>query len=93
MTELSQRDYAYLSEALLEAEKSKVLMRHGCVAVVNGRIRGRGHNSVDRTSSRDNFIKNTCSCHAEIACMRDMYYSNLTTTYGKYSENVQYVQG
>ena len=56
---LSARDYDYLAEALLEAEKSQVLMRHGCVAVVNGRIRGRGHNSVNRTRSRDNFIKNT----------------------------------
>lgn len=90
---LSSRDYDYLAEALLEAEKSQVLMRHGCVAVVNGRIRGRGHNSVNRTRSRDNFIKNTCSCHAEIACLRNLYHSNLTTTYGKYSENVQYVQG
>jgi hypothetical protein len=44
MMALSSRDYDYLAEALLEAEKSQVLMRHGCVAVVNGRIRGRGHN-------------------------------------------------
>ena len=94
MMSLSYRDHYYLSEALLEAQKSQVLMRHGCVAVVNGRIRGRGFNSVNRTSSRDNFIKNTCSCHAEIACLRNLYYGNLTHTYGKkFNENIQYVQG
>jgi len=42
MMTLSERDRSYLAEALLEAEKSQVLMRHGCVAVVNGRIRARG---------------------------------------------------
>jgi tRNA(Arg) A34 adenosine deaminase TadA len=93
MAIISSRDYDYLAEAMNEANKSKVLMRHGCVAVVNGKIRGRGYNSVDRTQSKDNFIKNTCSCHAEIACLRNLYQTSLTTTFGKYSDNVQYVQG
>tara|TARA_R110002072_G_scaffold813_7_gene6565 strand:+ start:266 stop:553 length:288 start_codon:yes stop_codon:yes gene_type:complete len=92
-TTISSRDYNYLAEAMYEANKSAVLMRHGCVAVINGKIRAKGHNNINRTQSKDNFIKNTCSCHAEIACLRSLYQTALTTSYGKYSKNVQYVQG
>ena len=44
-----------ISEAIEEAYKSPVLMRHGCVAVKNGKILARGFNHY-RTFSRDNFI-------------------------------------
>ena len=74
----------FIAEALEEAGKSKVMMKHGCVAVINGKIRARGYNSTERTSSKDNFIKNTCSCHAEMACLRNLYNSLLTQDYGKY---------
>ena len=46
---------------------SIVLMRHGSIAVTNGKIRGRGHNHY-RTHSKDELISNGCTCHAEIAC-------------------------
>jgi hypothetical protein len=49
----------------------------------------KGHNDTQRTTSRDNFIKNTCSCHAEIACIRNLYYQISTNAYGKYSENIK----
>ena len=74
MTELSASDHSFLSLASLEASKSNLQQRHGAVAVTNGKIRGRGYNS-GRTQSSDGFINNTCSCHAEIAALRDMWHS------------------
>lgn len=74
MTVLSASDRSYLSLATLEANKSNLQQRHGAVAVTNGKIRGRGYNS-GRTQSSDGFISNTCSCHAEIAALRDMWHS------------------
>ena len=65
---LSTSDHAFLSLASLEAMKSTLQQRHGCIAVSSGKIRGRGYNS-ERTRSSDGFIKNTCSCHAEIAAL------------------------
>tara|TARA_B100001093_G_C26676025_1_gene948328 strand:- start:341 stop:613 length:273 start_codon:yes stop_codon:yes gene_type:complete len=86
---LSRQDEVFIAMAALEAAKSEVLMKHGCVAVVNGKILARGHNDIRRTTSKDNFIKNTCSCHAEIACLRNLYYQVNTNAYGKYTENIK----
>lgn len=72
MAVLSRSDHAFLSLAGLEASKSTQQQRHGCIAVTSGKIRGRGCNS-SRTKSCDGFIKNTCSCHAEIAALRDVW--------------------
>ena len=80
---ISVTDIRYITQAAYEAEKSPVLMRHGAVAVVNGKILGRGHNHY-RTTSRDKFIKDTCTCHAEIACLRNMFYKSGTNVYGRY---------
>ena len=60
MTMLSTRDMTFINSAINEATKSEVLMRHGAVAVTNGKIMGRGHNHY-RSSSKDDFIKNTCT--------------------------------
>lgn len=73
MAILSTSDRTFLSLASMEAQKSTQTHRHGCVAVVNGKVRGRGCNS-GRTRSNDGFIKNTCSCHAEIAALRDVWH-------------------
>ena len=35
---LSTSDFKYISEAIDQAQKSPVLMRHGCIASKNGRI-------------------------------------------------------
>lgn len=86
----SVTDMRYISLAMEEAQKSKVLMRHGALAVVNGKIMGRGHNHY-RTNSKDHFIRNTCTCHAEIACMRDMFYRCGSNTYGKHSNSIKVV--
>jgi len=75
---LSRCDYQFLSLASLEARKSTQQHRHGAIAVTNGKIRGRGYNS-GRTKSCDGFINNTCSCHAEMAALRNMWHSISTT--------------
>ena len=75
---ISQREAAFMECALEEAEKSPCLFRHGAVAVVNGRILARGHNSY-RTHSRDKFIQNCCTCHAEIDVLRQVYKRNNPT--------------
>jgi len=61
---LSNTDMKYIMQAANEAYKSPVLMRHGSVAVANGKIRGRGYNHY-RSYSKDAFINNCCTCHAE----------------------------
>jgi len=87
MTLISATDQTYLSCAAQEAQKSKLLSQHGCVAVANGKILGRGHNS-SRTQSQDGFICNTCSCHAEIAALRELH-KHSTNTHGKYSDPIK----
>ena len=85
---ISVSDQNFLCYAAHEATKSNLQSRHGCVAVINGRIMGRGHNT-SRTHSCDGFIQNTCSCHAEIAALRDLWRSSCTNTYGKYSKQIK----
>jgi deoxycytidylate deaminase len=75
---ISQREATFMECALQEAEKSPCLFRHGAVAVVNGRILARGHNTY-RTHSRDKFIRNCCTCHAEIDVLRQVYNRNNPT--------------
>tara|TARA_B100000482_G_scaffold146196_1_gene108417 strand:- start:124 stop:390 length:267 start_codon:yes stop_codon:yes gene_type:complete len=87
---LSNNDMRYIMYAADEAAKSPVLMRHGSVAVANGKIMGRGYNHY-RSYSKDMFINNSCTCHAEIACLRNMFYSCGTNTYGKHSNSIKVV--
>ena len=85
---LSRSDEAFVNIASNEAEKSSLLMKHGCVVVKNGKIVGRGYNN-SRSTSSDNFISNSCSCHAEMAALRQFYHRSLTNTYGKYSDSIK----
>ena len=78
----------FVNAAIQEAMKSPVLMRHGAVAVASGKIMGRGFNHY-RTNSKDNFISNTCTCHAEIASLRNMFHTCTTNTYGKHSNSIK----
>ena len=87
---LSCTDNKFISAASHEANKSTVLMRHGAVAVANGKILGRGHNHY-RTTSKDGFINNTCTCHAEVDVMRKLYHKSMTNVYGKHSNNIKVV--
>tara|TARA_Y100000389_G_C17427498_1_gene500465 strand:+ start:666 stop:935 length:270 start_codon:yes stop_codon:yes gene_type:complete len=85
---ISSQDMRFISVATSQAMKSPVLMRHGSVAVAGGKILGRGFNNY-RTTSKDNFIINTCTCHAEIACLRNMFHNCSTNAYGKYSNYIK----
>lgn len=75
MNTISNKDQLFISAASKEAMNSKVAMRHGCVAVVAGKIIARGYNNY-RASSRDGFLNNTCTCHAEITTIRKMHRQN-----------------
>ena len=81
----------FITHAANQADKSPVLMRHGAVAVANGKIMGRGFNHY-RSYSKDSFITNSCTCHAEIASLRNMYHACGTNTYGKHGINIKGVQ-
>ena len=72
LRKISMRDRAFASMAAAYAEKSTMLMRHGCVAVANGRVISQGYNH-ERSYSSDGFIHNTCSCHAEIHALRQIH--------------------
>ena len=65
----STKDHHFISEACDLAKQSNMLQRHGCVAVANGKIIGRGKNNY-RNYSSDGMISQCCSCHAEIDAMR-----------------------
>ena len=82
---ISNRDERFIDMAANEALRSKCLMRHGCVAVINGRIVGRGCNNY-RCHSSDGFINNTMTCHAEIAAIRNASKQNI-----KFNKIVLYV--
>lgn len=78
MTELcSNKDIRYMDIAGHEASKSIVTYKHGCVAVVSGKIVARGCNSY-RTYSNDGMISKTCTCHAEIEVLRQCKKLNIT---------------
>ena len=66
------KDTKFASRAAEEAQRSPCQMRHGCVAVINGRIVGRGCNNY-RSYSKDGFIHDCMTCHAEMAALREVY--------------------
>ncbi len=66
---ISIHDESFISLACEIANHSEMLQRHGCVAVVNGKVVGTGCNNY-RNYSKDGMLSNCCSCHAEIAAMR-----------------------
>ena len=69
---ISNKDRKFMNRAMEQAKLSPCLMRHGCVAVMNGRIVGKGYNHY-RTNSKDGFIHNCMTCHAEIAALRAVH--------------------
>lgn len=88
---VSSADRVFLSHAATEANKSTLLSQHGCIAVANGKILGRGHNTL-RTQSQDGFICNTCSCHAEIAALRNLYHTHTTIRGARYDDQIKVTQ-
>ena len=74
MQDLSNRDFKFLGMAHDEAFKSPCYRRHGCVAVIQGRVVGKGYNHY-RSSTSDGFVQNSCTCHAEMSAIRQLYHS------------------
>ena len=66
---VSINDERFISAACGLAHQSHMLQRHGCVAVANGKVVGTGFNNY-RNYSKDGWMTNCCSCHAEIAATR-----------------------
>ena len=83
MAVLSLLDQKHIGSAGLESKKSDLVSKHGCVIVSNGKIIGKGHNS-SRTQSSDGFLKNTCSCHAEVDAIRNAFHSKNSNCYSKF---------
>lgn len=72
---LSNKEQSYINIAINEAHKSDCQMMHGCVAVSNGKIIGRGYNH-HRCCTHDGFIlKNKYTCHAEISAIRNAHHN------------------
>jgi len=79
----TNNDMKYIHIAVDEATKSDVLYRHGCVAVLSGKIIARGYNKY-RTYSKDGLIHENCSCHAEIDVLRKCKKQNITKKFSLY---------
>ena len=63
---LSRKEMNHINTAATEATCSELMMRHGAVAVQNGKCIAKGHNNY-RTYSSDNILDpaECCTCHAE----------------------------
>jgi len=72
----SVTDAKYAAIATTEAYKSDLAYRHGCIAVVSGKIVARGYNHY-RTISQDGLIGRVGSCHAEIDVLRKCLKKNI----------------
>ena len=84
LCQITQKDEKFANIAMEEAKKSNLLSQHGCVAVHDGQVIARGHNH-HQCYSKDGFLKNTCSCHAEIDVLRKLYKLCLRKTSSKSS--------
>jgi tRNA(Arg) A34 adenosine deaminase TadA len=73
MTYLTMHDENFMQIALNEAVKSPCNSQHGAVAVVKGNIIGRGYNHY-RCNTRDGFVNNSCTCHAEMSAIRQAFH-------------------
>lgn len=69
---ISKKSLKFINVAIKEAEKSNILHKHGCVIVTSGKLMSKGFNNY-RNISSDGFIKNSCTCHAEISAIRNYY--------------------
>lgn len=68
---IPKRHRRCIDVAIGQAGRSNILHKHGCVIASNGRILAKGYNT-NRTSSKDGLISRCCSCHAEIAAIRNL---------------------
>ena len=74
---LSVKNQNIFNMSLNEAKKSSLLYQHGCIATCGGKIIARGVNNNKCYSSSDIFLKNVCTCHAEIDVLNKLHKSLL----------------
>jgi deoxycytidylate deaminase len=84
MIEITCKDDKLLSAASYEAKKSPCRTKHGCVAVISGKIIATGHNHY-RNPSSDGFVCESCTCHAEMDALRSIY--RIINGRGHYKKN------
>jgi tRNA(Arg) A34 adenosine deaminase TadA len=75
---IGMRDQRFASIALDEASKSTLLMQHGCIAVLNGKVIAKGYNNI-RSHSKDGLLnfRKCCSAHAEICVLHKICINDL----------------
>ena len=71
---MSNKDRRFMRLAYESALLSPIKIRHGCVAVLNGKVVARGFNH-ERCFSSDGLITHTWCCHAEIDAVRKTCYA------------------
>jgi deoxycytidylate deaminase len=76
---ISNKDQRFASIALDEASKSPLLMQHGCIAVLNGKVVAKGYNNI-RSHSKDGLLnfRKCCSAHAEIHVLHKLCITELS---------------
>ena len=67
---LSNKEEKFIAKASQYAQQSTMYNRHSCVVVLNGVEIANGYNSK-RNYSRDGFIDQCYSCHAEVCALRN----------------------
>lgn len=79
--ELTNKDYQNALLAARVAEDSTMASRHGCVATCgNGKVLATATNCI-RSCSKEGFLNDQCSCHAEIHALRKLYYSHVQSSF------------
>ena len=71
MLHVSHKDERFLELASRQASRSAMISKHGSVISYNGKYIACGYNSDQRVHSRDGFLNNKASCHAEIDAIRN----------------------
>jgi deoxycytidylate deaminase len=71
---MSKKDDRFMRMACNIGLESTINIRHGCVAVLNGKVVAQGFNN-ERCFSSDGLIQETWCCHAEIDTIRKLLYS------------------
>ena len=78
---LTNKDYQNAMLAARVAEDSTMASRHGCVATCgNGKVLATATNCI-RGCSKEGFLSDQCSCHAEIHALRKLYYSHVQSSF------------
>ena len=73
---LTRTDRNHLSKAVQVAQKSPMLMRHGCIVARGNKVVSTGYNHYRGRfadgwlGGRDTCMVGSCSCHAEMTALR-----------------------